>query len=118
MVRRNPEPNTTPLPPPAATIEGRQNQLIAAAYDLAEERIHNKSASAQEVVHFLKQGSIRERLELKKLEREVEVLQTRVKEMESRKSSEELYSKALAAMKKYSGSDVELEDEFEEDFYE
>lgn len=114
MVRRKPEENMTPLPPPATTLEGREDQLIAAAMDLVERRIHEGTASAQETVHFLRLGSVRNQLEQDKLRHENEVLQTRVKEMESRKSSEELYARALAAMRGYQGLDEpEGDDEYD-----
>jgi hypothetical protein len=105
MVRRKVEPNPNPIPPPATTLEGREDQLISAAMDLVERRIHEGTASAQETVHFLRLGSVRNQLEQDKLRHENEVLQTRVKEMESRKSSEELYERALAAMRGYQGLD-------------
>jgi hypothetical protein len=97
--------DTVALPPPATTIEGRNEQLIAAAYDLVERRIHEGTASAQETVHFLRMGSPRDRLEQEKLRRENLVLQTRVKEMEARTSGDELLSRALAAFRGYSGQD-------------
>lgn len=97
--------NVLNLPPPATTIEGRNDQLIAAAYDLVERRIHEGSASAQETVHFLRMGSPRDRLEQEKLRRENLVLQTRVKEMEARTSGDELLSRALAAFRGYSGQE-------------
>lgn len=103
MVRRQPEPSSIPLPPPATTLEGREDQLIAAAMDLVEKRIHEGTASAQETVHFLRLGSVRNQLEQDKLRHENEVLKTRVKEMESRRSSEELYERALNAMRGYQG---------------
>ena len=110
MARRQPEENPRPLPPPATTLEGREDQLIAAAMDLVEQRINMGTASAQETVHFLRQGSVRNQLEKDKLRQENVVLQARVAEMESRRSSEELYSRALAAMRNYQG----LEDADEE----
>lgn len=91
------------LPPPAKTREGRQNQLIDAAFALAEERIRNKEASAQEIVHFLKEGSTKAILEQEKLRQENEVLKSRVKEMESRKTGEELMQRALNAFRGYAG---------------
>lgn len=115
MARRKAEENPEPLPPPAQTLEGRENQLIAAAFDLVEKRINEGTASAQETVHFLRLGTTRERLEQSKLKQEYLVLQTRVKEMESRKSSEELYSKALAAMRGYAGLDPLPEEDQESD---
>lgn len=102
------------LPPPAATLEGREDQLIALAYDLIETRMMAGTASAQETVHFANRGSRKAQEELEKLKAEKEVLYSRVKEMESRKSQEDLLAKALAAFKGYSGQ----EDPFgEEDGY-
>lgn len=95
--------NVYELPPPATTIEGRNDQLIAAAFDLVERRIYDGSASAQETVHFLRMGSTKDRLEQEKLRRENLVLETRVKEMESRTSGDELMVRALAAFRGYSG---------------
>lgn len=116
MVRRQSEPNPEPLPPPATTLEGREDQLIAAAMDLVERRIHDGTASAQETVHFLRLGSVRNQLEQEKLRHEGLVLQTRVKEMESRRTSEELYARALAAMRGYQGLEPVVEEDNEDIF--
>lgn len=108
MVRRKPaeEPeDLPPLPPPATTLEGREDQLIAAAMDLVEKRIHRGDASAQETVHFLKLGSVRNQLEQEKIRQENLVLQARMKDLESRKSGEDMYAAALSAFRGYSGQE-------------
>lgn len=111
-VRRKSDENQEPLPPPAKTLEGREDQLVAAAYDLVERRIAEGTASAQETVHFLKAGSRINQYQLDKLKNENEVLKTRVKEMESRRSQEELLERALAAFKGYSGQEpIDLEED-------
>lgn len=112
--RRKSDEVPEPLPPPATTLEGREEQLINAAMNLVERRISEGTASAQETVHFLRLGSVKNQLEQDKLRQENEVLKTRVKEMESRRSSEELYRNALAAFKGYSGQ-AEPEDEFDDE---
>jgi hypothetical protein len=94
--------------------KGREDQLIAAAMDLVERRISEGSASAQETVHFLKLGSVRNQLEQSKLRAENDMLMARVKDMESRQSSEGLYAEALAAFKGYSGQETTEEDDFED----
>lgn len=107
------------LPPPATTIEGRNNQMIAAAFDLVERRLHEGSASAQETVHFLRLGAAEQRLKEEKLRHESLLLETRMKEMESRTSGEELLAKALAAFRGYSGQEaIDPEAEHEGDYYE
>lgn len=119
MARRKIEEDEVPLPPPATTLEGREDQLIAAAMDLVEQRIRGGTASAQETVHFLRLGSRTNILQNEKLRSENEVLKTRVKEMESRKSSEELYTKALNAMRGYSGLDpvIDSEEDYDQDLF-
>ena len=42
---------------PALHPENREMQLTALAYDAAEQRLRDGTASAQEIVYFLKLGS-------------------------------------------------------------
>lgn len=90
---------------PALSPEARENQLISLAYDLAEERLSDKTASSQEVTHFLKLGSSKAQLEKEKLKQENALLSAKTESLESAKRVEELYDKALKAMKSYSGQD-------------
>lgn len=105
------------LPPPATTLEGRNDQLIAAAFDLVERRLHDGSASAQETVHFLRMGTTDRKLQEEKLRRENLVLEVRAKELESRSSGEELLSEALRAFRGYSGQPEEFEEGDDENLY-
>ena len=77
--------------PPARSIENRENQLIEKAYNLVEERIDNKTASAQELVHFLKMGTAKAQLEKKKLEAETLLLEAKKEVVDSTKRSNEAY---------------------------
>lgn len=101
---------------PALTPEGRENQLIALAHDLAEQRFLDGTASATEVVHFLKLGSSRERLEQQRLHYENELLKVKREQIESQKDMLELYANAIGAMRTYSGQ--ESPEELEMDEYE
>lgn len=89
--------------PPALTPEGRENQLISLAIDLAERQLLEGSATSQVITHYLKLGSTKERLEKEKLEKENELLKAKTEALQSAKHVEELYSNALDAMRKYSG---------------
>lgn len=88
---------------PATTPEGRENQLISLAHDLAEERLRAGTATSQEVTHFLKLGSSREQLEQQRLRYENELLRVKREAIESQKAVEVLYREALTAMRTYSG---------------
>lgn len=88
---------------PATTPEARENQLIAAAVDLAEKQIREGTASAQVISHFLKLGSTREKLEQARLTKENELLAAKTKAMASQEEVEKMYKQALDAMRSYSG---------------
>lgn len=88
---------------PAMSPEARENYIIAKAYDLAEQRILDGTASAQEITYFLKAGSQRNRLELEILELETELTAAKTEALKSQKRTEELYANALEAMRSYSG---------------
>lgn len=89
--------------PPAKTMEGRENQMISLAVDLAEKQLQAGTASAQVITHYLKLGSTVERLEKEKLEKENELLSAKTEAIKSAARVEELYLQALKAMRKYGG---------------
>lgn len=102
--------------PPTLTVEGRENQLIAAAYDLAEKRILEGTASSQELTYFLKMGSSKTKLENEKLKEEVTHLRAKTSALEAQISNEALLDKALKAFRSYRGEDEDEEDDYEDIF--
>lgn len=88
---------------PAATIEEREDQLIALAVEVAEEQLRSRTASSQVITHFLKLASTKDRLEQEKLKKENELLTAKTDALQSSKHVEELYKQALNAMRSYSG---------------
>lgn len=97
---------------PALTPEARENQLIALAVDLVEQRLLDGTASSQETTHFLKLGSMKNRLEMEKLQEENRLLKAKTEALQSAKRVEELYSEAIKAMRRYSGQGDPDEDEY------
>jgi hypothetical protein len=87
----------------ATTPEQREMQLANAAYDLAEEQIENGTASSQVITHFLKAGSMRERLEQEKMRHEVELMEVKKEHMAGQQRIEELFSDAINAFRGYAG---------------
>ena len=90
---------------PALTPEARENQLIALAVDLVEQRLLDGTASSQETTHFLKLGSMRNRLEMEKLGEENRLLKAKTESIQSQKKSEELFHEAMNAFRSYSGKE-------------
>jgi dsDNA-specific endonuclease/ATPase MutS2 len=91
--------------PPARNLENRENQLIEMAYNRAEERLRDGTATAQEIVHFLKMGTAKAQLEKKKLEAETELLMSKKDAVESAKRSEVAIDAAMKAFREYTGQD-------------
>lgn len=94
--------------------EAYENRLINKAYKAVEERIDSGQATAAELVHFLRQGSIREQLELEKMKKENRLLEAKTESIASQKEVKELYAEAINAFRKYSGI-PSLEDEEDDD---
>lgn len=100
---------------PATTPEGRENQLISLAMDLAEQRLREGTATSQEVTHFLKLGSSREKLEQMRLENENKLTDVKIAAYENQAKTEELYRDALNAMRSYAGQEpLELERDYDD----
>lgn len=98
---------------PAMTQEAREAQLVSLAYDRAEQRLRDGTASGQEITALLRIGSVKARLELEKIKNETEKLKAQKEVLESSKRTDEMYDKAIAAMRTYMG----IAEEYDEDPY-
>lgn len=89
----------------ATTPEARELQLIALATDLAEKQLRDGSASSQIVVHYLKLGSSKERIEKEIMEKQRDLIVAKTKSFESADKLEKMYEDAMEAMSRYRGSE-------------
>lgn len=88
---------------PALSPEARENQMIDLAMDLAEQQLRDGTASSQLITEFVKRGSTKARLEKEILAEQRDLIVAKTEALQSQKRIEELYSEALAAMKRYNG---------------
>ena len=95
---------------PALTPEAREQQLISKAVDLAERQIDEGTASSQIIVHFLKLGTEKAKLEREKLKQENLLTQAKIESIQSSTRVEELYAQAIDAMRRYSGHGGDYDD--------
>ena len=93
---------------PAMSPEARENQMIALAVDLAEQQLRDGTASSQVITHFLKLGSTTERLERKIKEEQAKMLEAKTGALKSMQNMEEMYAKAVSAMRAYQGIEEEI----------
>lgn len=87
----------------AATPEAREAQMIELADALAEKQLRDGTASSQVITHYLKLGSSRERLEQEKIKLEQKKLEAQVEQIAQAARTEELFTKAIRAMRSYQG---------------
>lgn len=98
---------------PKLSPEARENEMISLAMDLAEKQLREGTASSQLITEFVKRGSNKARLEQEILAEQKELIGAKTQTLQSQQKTEELYSKALEAMRKYSGhGDEEDEDDY------
>lgn len=88
---------------PALSPEARENQMIALAMDLAEQRLRDGTASSQEVTHFLKLASSKERLEKEIMEKQKALIEAKTNAYASSEEIKSLYADAMAAFRSYNG---------------
>lgn len=88
---------------PASTPEQRENELISLATGLAEQQLRDGTATPSVIVHFLKLGSSRGQLENQMLEKKTELVSAQADSVKSNARMEEMYEKAIAAMRVYGG---------------
>lgn len=105
-----PEFSSKPMTRKARSLERREDQLIALAYDLVEQRIRNGTATSQETVEFLRRGSTKARLEKEIMEEQKKYMKAKTEAMESAKRIEAMYSDAMAAFSSYRSATPDDED--------
>lgn len=108
MGRRRAEPADydayiLPITRRAKTPDAREKQLISLAYDRAEQRLREGTASSAEIVQLLKAGSRKEELERELAETKMELMQAKKEALESAKRIEELYTDAMVQFRRYNG---------------
>lgn len=104
--------NPTPKLRPALNPEARENQMIALAMDLVEQRLRDGTASSQETTHFLKAASQKSKLELEKLKLENELTAAKTKALANAEEIKALYEDAIKAMRKYAGHGDDEDEEY------
>lgn len=97
--------------PPAKTLEARENQMIALAFDQAEDELRKKQATSQVLTHYLKLGTIRAQIELETLKAQNKLLEAKTDQIKSQARTEEMFKEAIAAMRQYSGASLGGDDD-------
>lgn len=98
-------------PEPAMLSDNsRKSYLTSLAMDLIEQRLLDGTATSQETTYFLRFGSKEAELKEQILESQRDLYRAKAEAIRSQQRSEELYEKAIAAMRRYSGADINDED--------
>lgn len=109
-MRRSPTKLPENSMPPPRTMEERQDQMIARAYDLVEQRLIDGTATSQETTYFLKLASAKEKLEIEKQRQEIKLAEAKIKAIEAEATQAEMFDRVIEALKSYQGVDYEDEE--------
>lgn len=100
--------------PPALTPQAREDQVILAAYDLAEKQIREGTASAMVITHFLRLGSQKDRLERELLAERTKLANAKTIQIQQADLLEERYNEIMDAIKCYSKPFTNTEEVYED----
>lgn len=109
------KPSGTPKTRIPLTPEGRENQMISLAMDLAEQQLRDGTASSQLITEFVKRGSTKARIEKELLEKQRDLAAAKAESIKAADRLEELLPKVMKAMGRYRGEDDE-EEEFDDEY--
>jgi hypothetical protein len=104
-------PKRTRVMRPALTEEADEQQMIFLATDLARKQLLDGTASSQVITHYLSLGSSKKKLESEVMELQKELLAAKTAALRSNIVVEELYTRAISAMRIYSGNEGSEEDD-------
>lgn len=93
------------------TPEARENQLISLATDRAEELLLSGNAPTSIIVHYLKLGTTKERIEKEILAAQKDLVLAKTEAIRAEKEMGELYKQAMDAMREYNGRSSAEDDE-------
>lgn len=92
---------------PALNPDAREQQMIYLATELAAKQLAEGTASSQVITHYLKLATAKERIEREILEKQKDLISAKTEALQAAKRVDELYTEAIAAMRRYSGHGVE-----------
>lgn len=95
---------------PASSVEEREDQLIAKVYDYVEGQIDAGTVSNQVLIHFLRMGSTKEKLEQRLDEKELELKEAKTAMIKSAETQTQMYNDALRAFTSYQSSATSPDD--------
>ncbi len=101
MVTSKKDDNPLGKRPPAKSVEGNENRLIALAYDVVERKLLAGTASSQETTFFLKLGTQREIKEQLRLEQDILLSKAKIDQLNSFTNMEVVAKEALDAFRGY-----------------
>lgn len=98
---------TASMTRPTMGPEDKLTEMISDAIDLASKQLKDGTAKAQVITLFLKLGTVQSQLELDIMREQKKLLEAKTESLLSSKRTEELFTQAIEAMKKYSGNGAE-----------
>lgn len=100
---------------PALSMESWESRIVSKAYKLAEKQIDEGTASSQVITTFLKLGGAERKLEIKRMELELKLIEAKTEQIKATKNEAKMFQEAIEAFGIYSGQTPKAFREEEED---
>lgn len=84
--------------------------MIALAVEQAERMLREGNAPTQVVLHYLKLGASREKMEQELLKKQLELADAKIESLQAAKDRNEMYKAAMEAFMSYQSSSLHPED--------
>lgn len=101
--------DSRPEPVPARTEEEEIKRACGYAMDLALKQLREGTASSQIICHFLKLDSPKERAEVRKTEKDIELANAKIQAIKSAEEQDKKYDEVIKAISAYAGHAQEWE---------
>ncbi len=108
--KHTPESGESYTLPSFESDDALENAMVAQATRLAYQQLCDGTASSQVIVHYLKLGTQKEKMEQDILKKQAKLLDAKTESIKDQKKSEKLYQDALNAFRTYSGQRQEVDE--------
>lgn len=103
---------------PALSMEAWESRIVSKAYKLAEKQIDEGTASSQVITTFLKLGGAERKLEIKRMELELKLIEAKTEQIKATENQANMFKEAIEAFGIYSGQTPKTlrEEDIDEDY--
>lgn len=99
---------------PIKNPEAQEQHMINLAVKLAEKQLEDGTAASTVIIHYLKLATEKEKNEAERIKAQAELAKAKIEAIHHQEAMEQIYKKAIIAMKSYSPTEESEDEDYEE----